>query len=821
MEHLEKKGNWEERFTAGAVAVLPYLLLSVVTLLLLFLPVPEGALFGSEGDWYSQHVGAADALRQTMLRQGTIFPQFIGLAGGANSYDLAYYGLLRPDILISCLLPEISMRYIISTYAVIGAAASVNLTYTWLKRKNLSIWFSMGGGLLMAGATCFFHTHHQIMFINYMPFLILALMGIDRVFEKKKTLLLSVSVFLICMHSFYYAPTCMAVCLLYGIQRLLQKGAQNRRQKFHVTVKAVISVLLGIGAAAVLLLPTALDIFSTAKDAGAFLEEPIHLIDVSFISLLYQPYGCGMTLAALYCLLLSLKRKGRRMISASLLVILTIPAIWFICSGFLYPRAKILIPLVPLIIWICADTLQAIYRKEQKACLIPALLCIVPAVLLQEKALWAKMAYIDLAVVLVFAAVHAREKIPAGVKKGALALLIFVPLCVNYGVNTNLESYLQKDDPRQSRFSYGDITMFSDHENYRFDYLANNYTNSNILPDGDINKTAGYLSVTNSRYADFYYNTMGNPISLRNRVVLMPNQNSLFNYFMGIRFILTEEDRIPYGYKKVFARNGFALAENPDVLPICYGTDKLLPEAELEKMEYAEKLTALCGVKAKKRKPEEVFAREFPTKYEETEAGKLVIPLKKIMKDKALILSFDIDRHDGRETCITINRMKNNLSAKSASYPNRNDTFHFVLSDEKGLKTLETELTKGDYDIKNLQVFEADIPSPDADHIWSAVPQNRGKQVFQGSVLMKRDGYFVTSYPYKKGFHVTVDGKPVKGELVNTTFLGFPLKEGKHRIQIGFTAPGFEEGKVISLLSLAALALMTAMEYLRERKRKQ
>ena len=90
----------------------PYIILTLFTLLLLLLPIGEGNFFGSEGDWYSQHVGAAEALRQTMLEQGTIFPQHINIGAGANSYDLAYYGLLRPDVLISCLFKDIPMKYL-------------------------------------------------------------------------------------------------------------------------------------------------------------------------------------------------------------------------------------------------------------------------------------------------------------------------------------------------------------------------------------------------------------------------------------------------------------------------------------------------------------------------------------------------------------------------------------------------------------------------------------------------------------------------------------------------------------------------------------
>ena len=823
MNGLELRGEREKRICAGAAEALPCLLLTALMLGLLLFPVEEGGLFGSEGDWYSQHVGAAEALRQTMLSQETIFPQFVGIGGGVNAYDLAYYGLLRPDVLFSVVFPQIEMKHIISAYAAAGAVAAVNLMYFWLRRKGLDKAFACAGAVVLAGAACFFHAHHQIIFVNYMPFLILALMGVDRIIRGQKSLLLTISVFLICMHSFYYAPTCIVVLLLYGLQGLyeLRRQGGSRKEFLCLVGKGFTAAVLGIALAAVLLLPTALDILSTQKDSGSFSEEPIKAVDFSFSGLLYHPYGCGMSLTALYCLLLSLTQKRKRALAAAVCIVIAVPAVWLVLSGFLYPRAKILMPLVPLIAYICADTLQGIYKKEQKPYFVPAVLALLAALLLSSGGKWQPLVYVDGGLLLLWVCVMRISAAPVRVKKAGLAVLLLVPVCVSYGANLTMEDYLAADDPRQSRFSFADITMFASEPNYRFDYLANNYINSNVLPDGALNKTASYTSVTNSLYGEFCYDTMKNPISLRNRVVLMPNCNSLFNYFMGIRYVLTEENRVPAGYRTVFRRNGFVLAENPDVLPICYGTDKLPGEAALRELDFPEKAAALCGVDVREENPRTFFGEKFPRGYGKENSGKTSVSLTEPLRGRILIVSFDVERRDGREVCITINGVKNNLSGTSAPYPNGNENFTFVLSSEEELAALEIEMTRGEYTLENLKVYTADMPSVDKDHVWEAAADSGADQVFAGAVGMKADGYFVTSYPYKKGWSVLVDGKPVEAEKVNTAFMGFALDKGAHRIEIEYTAPGFEAGAAVSLTALAAAALIWAMEYLRERKREE
>ena len=60
---------------------LHHFILTLAALAVMFLPMGQGDFFGSEGDWYSQHVGVAQALRQTIIDSGNPFPQFINIGG--------------------------------------------------------------------------------------------------------------------------------------------------------------------------------------------------------------------------------------------------------------------------------------------------------------------------------------------------------------------------------------------------------------------------------------------------------------------------------------------------------------------------------------------------------------------------------------------------------------------------------------------------------------------------------------------------------------------------------------------------------------------
>ena len=71
---------------------------------------------------------------------------------------------------------------------------------------------------------------------------------------------------------------------------------------------------------------------------------------------------------------------------------------------------------------------------------------------------------------------------------------------------------------------------------------------------------------------------------------------------------------------------------------------------------------------------------------------------------------------------------------------------------------------------------------------------------------MKKEGYLITSIPYEKNFEVRVDGKKVTYEKVNTEFLGFPIEQGTHDIEIVYHAPGVMAGKILTILGVLLFA---------------
>lgn len=75
-----------------------------------------------------------------------------------------------------------------------------------------------------------------------------------------------------------------------------------------------------------------------------------------------------------------------------------------------------------------------------------------------------------------------------------------------------------------------------------------------------------YSSITQEDYAEFFYDGAKNAIPIQNRVALIPGQNVLFNYKMGVRYVLADRYAIPNDYQKISESGDYVIAENPRVL---------------------------------------------------------------------------------------------------------------------------------------------------------------------------------------------------------------------------------------------------------------
>ena len=115
------------------------ILIVLITGMLFMLLQSKQLVYGSITDWLSQHVAFAEYFRENFLSNRTAVSRLsLQLGAGQNMAEFIYYGLLRPEILLSYAFPMIKM----STYIMISSIAltitSTELFYYWIRKQNIS-----------------------------------------------------------------------------------------------------------------------------------------------------------------------------------------------------------------------------------------------------------------------------------------------------------------------------------------------------------------------------------------------------------------------------------------------------------------------------------------------------------------------------------------------------------------------------------------------------------------------------------------------------------------------------------------------------------
>ena len=855
---------------------IPYLLLTGLTLFFCWMFVGRYGIFGAKVDWFSQHSVLPDYFRQQFYATGKLFPEFAAnLGGGQNIYHFAYYGLYSPLILPSYLLPFVKMSDYIMAVSVTGLTASVLLFYYWLKSRKtdtgtafiLSLMFLLAGPMIGQYSG-------QIMFVDYMPFLCLALIGVDRYFEQEKSALFTVSVFLMIMTSFYFSIGGMLALVLYGLHRYFEQREGNR-----VTVRSFLrdglcfvrSMILAVLMSGFFLVPTALALTGGRSKEQNTSFASFFIPQITVERFAYSIYGIGLTTLVITVLLTGLlyRKVYEKVLTYGCVIVLVIPVFAYLLNGGLYIRDKVFIPFLPLLCYLIGIYLEKCRKSELSfiAGMIPYIITTVFVYIARNqfaskgtgesiwKALLAESILFLICYVLYCAMKRHRKE-----TKEILMLALPSVICLAVTMNT---FYQMKPDRYVSRKLYRDVAgehnrqavkeaLKDDDGYYRTEQMGSDDENAadlNRIWDVDQNITSIYSSAYNPDYQTFRQKTFGLEEPFRNGMMQSVSKNPVFQRMMGVRYIVSDSD-VP-GYTLVKKCGTTGIYQNKDAAPVMYATDRVMTEEEYKKLafpynqtaflEYAvvgehtessdqNIMTAYKPVNLKKNDNKTtsgtwISETEDSWKIHAKKMKKITFSVQQLQQEttqkeqqesRILFLRFRVDNaHPNKDVAVWINGIRNKLSAKDHVYYNENKTFTYAVPLKDGEDNISVRFSKGKYRLSHVQAYLGSLPER-SKALYQSEMQVDKKQtkdnVIQGTIQVKNDGWFITSIPYDTHFKMYIDGKETKIEKVNTAFLGCKIGSGKHEVKIVYHAPGVTAGKVLSLIGIAGFLLLLVRE---------
>ena len=800
--------------------------LILLFLIILFSIVGVKYVNGSTVDWDSQHVIFPEYFRNLFYKTKDLFPSFaFNIGSGENIYNFSYYGLLSPMVIISYLFPFIRMLDFVQIYMILMVIISIILMYYWLKKRYDSKYAFIGTLLFLLASPIIYHTHRHIMFINYMPFLILALIGVDNYFDKNKKTMLIISIFLIIMSSYYYSVGSIITIILYGIYKYIEINKKITLKSFIKDgLKFIFPIIIAIMMSAVLILPTFYTLLSGRADITASVNITNLLIPkLNLTEILYGSYTIGVNSIFIIAIIYGYTSKNKnKLLSIIFSLLILFPIIIYLLSGFMYVRGKVLIPFLPLAILLIMNFIDEYkYKMNNKMNIILLIVSILEIYTYVSNKNYNYIYIID--VILIFIAYLLSIKFN---NKNYILYIISLSALICCLSNNYTETLVTKEDIslQYNTYNYDILNKILDKDTniYR--------TANNIMEMKNLNRVVNtnyylpsiYSSLENPYYYEFTTKQIGNEMENRISTAISSTNNILFNTYVGSKYMIG--NTAPIGYNNVENSNIYI---NENVLPIGYATTRILDKNTYDSLSYPEKDYALLTnvvIDNNNKVKYKNEVKEENLKYTEThnnitiekqdehyiinseDNGNLVLELNKKYKDKILFITFDMnysERCGIGDTSITINDVKNTLSCRTWTYHNKNYKFEYSISniDNK----LNIDFTKGKYDISNIKVYSLDynkiLDFVDSVDVFKINKEKTIGDVIEGEINVNSNGYFVLSIPYEeKGFTIYVDNQITNYEKVDNAFIGLPINEGHHDIKIVYTSPYLFEGMVISIL---------------------
>ena len=828
------------------------ILCSGIVLAMILLMTRGKYWYGSQVDWLSQHSVLPEYFRKTFYQTGNLFPDFnFNLGGGQNAYNLAYYGYLSPVILISYFLPFLSMeKYIIISSIIIIILSSILMFY-WLKMQpNLTTKEIYFGTLLLAcSGPMLYHSHMQVMFVNYMPFLIMSLIGVDLMYRDDNRRFLTINVALMFLTSYFFAVSAMFAISIYAIYRYLDKPEKFIKRVTDYTFSCVVGVMISC----VITLPALGAIISGRADGAKSDHDNIWTLfipEITSKNFGYTAYCMGLPailILALVVFVLFDKKKSNKFLGATVFLFAAMPILRSALNGFLYTREKSLIPFTPLavlIIVMFANNLSKnIYSIKQ--CLIAVVFIVIYEFVdwkIGIGGIYGSRVIVDLLVL--FACIVVDKLLLKKYKNVKYkAVYIYSALITVVGcIIINVTATLVKVDDAKSYFNETKLelinqTLDEDEQTYRFTDLCNSkYTNNHFW--GNRYLSVGcYSSVINENYIKFCNYDLGINNPTVNDITVVPPSDVMFNTFMGVRY--TVDDKYgPIGYKKIKKKDKYIISKNEKAYSLGFATNKIMPLSEFDKLAPEDKEMVLLQaiVVDDKYITDDYELLDYESKFErvdiDTSMGmekgedgyyhistmgkekKYVIDIPDSLDEYVYIIKCRIKGYTKKRAAIKINGMLNCLSGIESAFPNKNFDFKFVASSNEELRKLDVVFTEG----SSFAFSELELYRIKNDELWKYYNDMtmmsdlkiENEKTLKGQIRTDKECIMTTTIPYDKGFTLYVDGEKTDYIRTDKSFIGVKLPKGKHQIKLTYKAMLANEGKIISLIGIAILLTIGA-----------
>lgn len=783
----------------------------------------DGYIYGNLYDWSAQHAELPGYMRQLFYDTGKFFPDFAANLGmGQNIYYIAYYGLFSPIVLPSYLLPSVSMVTYMTAASIVMAALSIILIYR-LALRHMGRWAAFMAALVftLAGPVIY-HSHHHIMFVCYLPFLILAMEGIEDFAADGRKVKLILSTLCLILSCYYFAFSSAFALCFYAVFIYMKNGGRLLSADFvKAAVRFVKTMVVPVLMSAVLWLPVLYILISgrAATSTDVSLSD-LFLPHFQGHTILYGYNGMGLSalflLALAWCL--TDGKKALRFAGIVYLAFMYFGCFSYALNAGMYLNGKSLIPFLPLAAVISGKFVESVWKKDLHIKPFAATAAVIAAASIitwdgtgeVRTGLAADLALCFAMVIIIYAG-----KVRAVVSAALAGVMLIPPVIYFIGFNSTDQLLAVRENPRTV---YGSDAEWlqkkaEGRENslFRSDLAYSKSTTANYVLDSSMMRTSIYSSLNNRNYREYFFKESGNEVSNRSNATVKLVKNPMNALMMGDKYIISPGKKAPVaGYRKIAEKGKLSLYENSDAVPFGYSGRVFEPEWQniSEKTVY------------NVLKPHAAFSHGGLLLMNLAEERTVNIPIQPSDRARIIRLTMHVDNSAYKNTengnsrtgeiHITADGILNVLSNPNWRYFNENDDFTYTMYIEPGASSIGMKLGRGIYSLSDIRLNSFDYSDYSAWRNgltgWQARMKKGTDNVIEGKIEAGRSGSMIINIPYDDGFEITVDGKKTGYSRAGNSMIRIPLTAGSHYVKVTFNAPWKKAGMAVTAAGWALFA---------------
>ncbi|WP_086349717.1 YfhO family protein [Candidatus Enterococcus clewellii] len=806
--------------------------------------------FGSDrtilaSDSFSQYSNFHASFNNVLKGEQNIFYTWYGSLGLNYWAFSAYYlnGIFTPLVALfsNGAMPDALYVITLVKFGFIGLSFWVFAYNTFKKTSKWQLLAYSSAYGLMGYAVAY---SEVIMWLDTFVYLPLIILGIHRVMDEKKPLLLFISYLLLFVSNFYMAFIVGVFSFLYYWARL---ATDPKRYKKSILSYLLTSLLAG-GASMITILPTVLDLKNNGEgmdsltqlwtyDTGVWdlvVKNMVAVYDTSkYEAAPFIYIGLFPLLFFLYYFSTKKIPLRNKLVYGSLFLLLIAsvyvnplnlfwhglhaPNMFLFRFSFLFSF---------LIILLCGYGFE-VFQKEDTNHIINLILLMggifLAAVLFSNKkrydyitdlSLYLTIGFLVLFLILILL----KRKNGRFQQLFPLLLLMVMITEASFNANALIEGIgVEWGYPTKEIFNYDerheatralvDMTKKENANFYRLENLDRLTLNDSF--NYGYSGVSMFSSIRN-RHSSAYLNNLGYRSSGSNLNIKYENNTLLMDSLLGVKYNISESDVMKFGYTKIKEEGKYALYENKLALPLGILTDEEIFETDAIKSQSGlfnqlsgleETMTQVIEPRVVETDNITVTEADGAVTYTEISPtkGKKVKWEVYVPANQQAYLSLYPATFSYMGECnveVTVNGVKrvNNLASTGQYY---NLGYY-----EKGTAVTVTVSFTGTRVVK---LYQPDVLLLDTQKFENAVKEMSKKGVdiktsgrrATAAVSLDEAQTLFTTIPYDKGWKAYIDGKEVEMPNLKKAFLTLNIPKGSHKIEFVFLPQGFKIGAIL------------------------